>query len=159
MDLLTSDMTRLMRVCGTWRNFSPQERSQWLQAWLLLPLIAVSLNFFKLRHVQAILDRLTINKPCRVDFPAVQALTRIFYIAVRWSYLPISCLAQSLVLCWLIRNQGLIADLRIGIAKPNGKFAAHAWVEHMGVTLDEQVTSQDFVPFNKVLSSSQAQTL
>lgn len=48
-----------------------------------------------------------------------------------------SCLAKSLTLWWLLRREGIPADLRIGIRKENEQFEAHAWVEHDGAALNE----------------------
>lgn len=38
-----------------------------------------------------------------------------------------SCLAQAIALVWLLRGQGLAADVRIGVADASA-FEAHAWV-------------------------------
>lgn len=40
-----------------------------------------------------------------------------------------TCLKQSLVFCRAWRSRGLTAELRIGVQKEGGVFAAHAWVE------------------------------
>jgi hypothetical protein len=69
--------------------------------------------------------------------PAAQALARIVHGAAPWSALPANCLPRALILCRLLRRQGLQAELRLGVGKPEGEFAAHAWVEHDGVVLAE----------------------
>lgn len=38
---------------------------------------------------------------------------------------------------WLLLRQDLAAGLRIGVARPDGRLAAQAWVEHGGVALGE----------------------
>jgi hypothetical protein len=52
-------------------------------------------------------------------------------IRVAYRVLPIdaTCLKQSLVFCRVRRRHGLPAELRIGVQKREGAFAAHAWVE------------------------------
>jgi len=40
-----------------------------------------------------------------------------------------TCLKQSLIFCRAWRRRGLTAELRIGVQKEGGVFAAHAWVE------------------------------
>jgi hypothetical protein len=40
-----------------------------------------------------------------------------------------SCLPRSLVLWFLLRRQGVSAELRIGVQKREGDLKAHAWVE------------------------------
>jgi hypothetical protein len=58
------------------------------------------------------------------------------------------------VLCRLLRRQGLPATLRIGVAKPDGRLAAHAWVEHGGVALDDsQDVARRFAAFDRALLS------
>jgi hypothetical protein len=64
-------------------------------------------------------------------------IARIVGGAAAWNLLSATCLARSLVLCRLLRSEGLAADLRIGVARPGGAFRAHAWVEHHGVALGE----------------------
>jgi hypothetical protein len=52
-------------------------------------------------------------------------------------YVPGStCLSRSLVLTWLLRGNGVAADVRIGV-KTAGGFGAHAWVENGGVALND----------------------
>ncbi|QXP82894.1 lasso peptide biosynthesis B2 protein [Methylococcus sp. ANG] len=40
-----------------------------------------------------------------------------------------TCLMQALAGILMLSRQGYIAELCIGVAKPNGEFGAHAWVE------------------------------
>ena len=53
--------------------------------------------------------------------------------AIRWVYrvLPFewTCLKHALIFGHIRRNQGLAAELRIGVQKSGGVFGAHAWVE------------------------------
>lgn len=46
------------------------------------------------------------------------------------------CLEQSLALCWLLRRNGIAAELRLGV-QPR-PFQAHAWVEVDGRPLAER---------------------
>jgi hypothetical protein len=59
--------------------------------------------------------------------------TPMFHRAIRAAYriLPIepTCLKQALIVCRVRRRRGLPAELRIGVQKEGGLFAAHAWVE------------------------------
>ena len=143
-------MAKLSRSWRTFRALTWAQRGQLAQAWLLLPLVALGLRLFGFRRVQALLLRPAAAAPAREDLPAAQAAARIVHSAARWSPLPASCLARSLVLCRLLRRQGLFADLRIGVAKPNGRFEAHAWVEHLGVVLnDGQDVERRFAAFDR----------
>jgi hypothetical protein len=154
-DYWKSSMTRFIHNWQIWRFLSQQERAQWLQAWLLMPFVALGLRLFSLRRVQAMLYRNIGGNPCREDLPAAKAVVHLFHSAVRWSLLPTSCLARSLVLCWLLRNQSLEADLRIGVAILDGHFTAHAWVVHWGMALEDEEVNSHFVAFDRLPTSSQ----
>lgn len=50
-------------------------------------------------------------------------------------YLPgATCLAKSLALVRMLREEGVAADLRVGVASAS-PFEAHAWVESDGIAL------------------------
>lgn len=70
-----------------------------------------------------------------------------------------TCLEQSLVLCRMLRNRGISADLRIGARKEANRFEAHAWVEFDGTALDGGETEHlHFVPFEQSESLMETQT-
>ncbi len=46
-----------------------------------------------------------------------------------------TCLTQALALRWLLSRSGHVSVVRIGVAKQQGRFHAHAWVEHAGAPL------------------------
>jgi hypothetical protein len=48
------------------------------------------------------------------------------------------CLHRSLVLHRWLRRQGLPSQLRIGVSKSAGAFAAHAWVEMDGLVVNDR---------------------
>ncbi|HJU42917.1 MAG TPA: lasso peptide biosynthesis B2 protein [Vicinamibacterales bacterium] len=50
-----------------------------------------------------------------------------------------ACLEQSICLLWMMRRQGVDANLRIGVAP--FPFLAHAWVEHCGRPVNETADS------------------
>jgi hypothetical protein len=70
-----------------------------------------------------------------------------------------SCLEQSLVLCRMLRQRGMNADLRIGARKEANRFEAHAWVELDGTVLaGGEAEHLHFVPFERSESSMETQT-
>jgi hypothetical protein len=143
----------MLSVWHRWERLTCQERTRWFHVWSLLPLVELSLGVFGLQRVQTVLERFTSGLPCRLDLPAAEELAHLFHSATHWNILPANCLARSLVLCWLLRNQSLEADLRIGVAKFDGHFAAHAWVEHMGVALEEDDVNSLFTAFDQKVPS------
>ena len=48
-----------------------------------------------------------------------------------------NCLPRSLVLWGLLRSQGVESTLRLGFRREDRAFAAHAWVERLGVPLND----------------------
>jgi hypothetical protein len=70
-----------------------------------------------------------------------------------------SCLELSLVLCRMLRQRGMNADLRIGARKEANRFEAHAWVELDGTVIDGGAAEHlHFVPFEHSESSVGTQT-
>jgi hypothetical protein len=48
-----------------------------------------------------------------------------------------NCLHRSLVLNRVLSAQGIASDIRYGVRRRDGRFEAHAWVEHDGEPLME----------------------
>jgi hypothetical protein len=70
-----------------------------------------------------------------------------------------SCLELSLVLCRMLRQRGMNADLRIGARKEANRFEAHAWAELDGTVIDGGAAEHlHFVPFEHSESSMGTQT-
>ena len=138
----------------SWRAFRELSCGQrWLlvQAWLTLPIVAADLRLFGFRMMRTLLllgDPATAG---RTDLAAAHSLARIVHGAANRNPFHPNCLTRSLVLCRLLRRQGLAAGLRLGVAKPGGTFAAHAWVEHGGVALSEaDSVAERYVSFDEI---------
>ena len=58
-----------------------------------------------------------------------RAAGRMVKIAGRRGVFKATCLPQSLVLWYLLRRQGISAELRIGVRKEMDRLQGHAWVE------------------------------
>ena len=124
----------------SWRAFSDLSVAErWLLArtLVLLPLTAASLRILGFRRTQALLAPAVVAAPGREDLPTAQSIARIVNGAAPWSPLPAHCLPRAVVLCRLLSQQGMQAELRLGVARPDGEFSAHAWVEHAGAALAE----------------------
>jgi hypothetical protein len=57
--------------------------------------------------------------------------------ATHYSPIRPTCLEESLALWYLLSEQCITPQLRIGVRKTDGKFEAHAWVEYQGHTLNQ----------------------
>ena len=58
----------------------------------------------------------------------------------------ITCLPRSLTLWWILRRQGVAAELRMGVRRDSECIVAHAWVACNGVVIGETKHDQ-FVSF------------
>jgi len=86
-------------------------------------------------------------------------IARMAAAAARYLPFRTNCLEQSLVLWWLLRRQGIPADLKIGARKEADKFEAHAWVEFEGgVAGGSGEEHLHFVPFEGSLTFMETQT-
>jgi len=114
-----------------------------LAASLLLPAVGLALHLLGLRRTLRLLG---CDAPARsqavVSDRARDVAQAVVHAGRKYSVYPVDCLVQSIALCWLLRRQGLAAELRIGARTLTGRFEAHAWVEHGGAAIgeDEDVT-------------------
>lgn len=125
-------------------------------ALVLLPIFALLIRAVGLGRLQRILLRLSPAKT--VSAWSIGKLRRsagIVDSAARngfCHFFPANCLTRSLTLWWLLRRQGIVSDLRIGVRKTDGEFQAHAWLEHQGQALnDAEDVGASYSPFEKTL--------
>ena len=145
---------------GSWSKFeqlSWSERWLFVQALLLLPLTALALQLFGFRRLQSALASLAPSEESQeqVDTLVQQAyvITKLVKVAARIGPYHANCLQQSLVLWWLLRRQGIETDIRIGVRKETSPFEAHAWVEYLGLVLNDSAdVYQRFAVFDRVIS-------
>jgi hypothetical protein len=68
-----------------------------------------------------------------------------------------TCLPRSLVLWFLLRRQGVPAELRIGVQKSEHQLKAHAWVEvDHRVVNDTPDIATEYRPFEDIASAFRA---
>ena len=130
----------LVRKWHTLQRLSREERRLLRQALVLFPLVTISLHLCGMKRTQSFLSRLIRNSrafPPASTEPQLWKTVRMVRIAHRYNASWASCLRHSLVLWCLLRRQKIEADLRIGVGREEGAFAAHAWVEHQGMVLND----------------------
>lgn len=102
-----------------------------LEAWARLGLTELALRVVGFRRLM----RLVAACPTR---PAAAGQARESLIheriaviewAVKYQPLPSLCLARSVTLHQWLRQLGIASQVRLGVRKAGGHFAAHAWVE------------------------------
>ena len=147
----------LARKYRTLLGLTNLERSLLVKALWLLPVVAISLRIQGLRFTQDLLLWLSpsaqsIAEPIE---PQIWATVKMVQIAVRYHRPWANCLKKSLVLWILLRDRGIISEIRIGVQRESTSFAAHAWVESQGVVLnDSDDVHQRFQAFDRLFEQS-----
>lgn len=142
------------------RRFSALERPArglFLRAFVVLPLISISLRWRGFRKTKASLQHF-LPVPYGSQNPDAQAravlTAQMVRAAADHAIGDPSCLEKSLALWWLLARQGIASDLRVGIRKDGETFEAHAWVECGGATLNEpEMQHHHYAAFDAALAS------
>jgi Transglutaminase-like superfamily len=140
---MNEENERLPEKWSRYRNRPPEDRKLILRATLILPLTEIGLYFFGFRRWMELLEKfsLTAGPPQALPAELQRETARRAARAVRSAELhgptrP-NCLERSLTLWWILRRDGVDAELHIGARKEGGKFEAHAWVELAGQVLND----------------------
>jgi len=138
-------LTRLQKL----QRLSVNERWLLVQALLLLPLTLCGVYWLGVSRWTRILFRLAKLRKTSVPDPTrpedkeanirrAQAIARMVLIAAHHGAYRANCLQQTLVLCFLLRRNHLEGDIRFGARKQDGQLRAHAWVDCLGIALNEE---------------------
>lgn len=147
---------RLEATIDDWRSFRglARDEQRWLAvSMLLLPVVVLVHRCLGLRRVQWVLSRFP-RVPAGASrceggsIRLARSTWRIVRIAKNRSLCRATCLQQSIFLHWLLSQRGVVSDLRIGVSKRGGIFEAHAWVECLGIAVNESADVKiRFAPF------------
>lgn len=134
----------------------PNERWLFVRAMWMLALMALAPRFLSWQTVQHWVEqrnRRLSSKKCGARTGS-RTVTRIVFAATRYGFVRGNCLSRSLALCYLLRQEGHDARLRLGGRREAKSFEAHAWVELDGQAVDNRDdTCSSFVPFPVHLNS------
>jgi hypothetical protein len=141
-----------------YRALDRESQRLFWSAVILLPLVRLSLRLRgynrTLRSLQKRLDRPGLEP----IGPDVQKTSRMVRAALRHLPAKFTCLEESLVFWYSLRKQGISTQLRIGVRKTDGKFEAHAWVEHEGLALHQSdQMHRHYAAFDKEFSNPPAE--
>lgn len=110
-----------------------------LHAWLLVPVALLALRMCPFNQLLQWIERRPGNPPTNAsDLAKLRDIGRLVNAATARSPWTCTCLPRSLILHHLLRRRGLKSDLKIGVSRADGQFVAHAWVECLGVPLNDQ---------------------
>ena len=118
---------KLRKACG----LPTRERMLLIEAAAWFPAVELALRLVPLRRLLALCEWGSRPDTSPIGFSPERA-SRLVEAAARVYPLHATCLKKALVLYALLARRGLSARLLLGTAKEDGKFRAHAWVEHEG---------------------------
>jgi hypothetical protein len=148
-----------MRDLAKLRALSANERRLLAAALAATPVVAGGLALLGFRRTRDLLARWPRAVPraltpeeCR---SRAELVARIVGIAAGRGPVRATCLRRSLLVGWLLRRDGIETVLRIGVNRDDGRFRAHAWIEHDGRPVgDDPDVARRFTPFTVDLGAS-----
>jgi hypothetical protein len=126
------------------RRLTPADWSAGGQAWLALLAVDLGLRLLSFPRVDRLFTLRRVRTPPATPELAEATAARLAWAtraAARRHLWPMPCLPQSLCLRWLLARRGIAAELRLGVAREEGRLTAHAWVEIDGRPLGEAAES------------------
>ena len=145
------------------RALDPEARRLFFRAVALLPLIGMSLHARGYKKTQAwLLSRLQDQNPpksaANTHLELVEKTCRMVRAAEHHGLIRCTCLEESLALWYLLGQQSVTCQLRIGVRKQTGKFEAHAWVEYEGEALNQsEELHQHYAAFESEIPGAPAE--
>ena len=137
------------------RRLSWSERWLFLQAFLMLPVVSLKLDLFGFNSIYNFMIRHSskhfegITEPVRNNnnqMDKIRNTVNIVEKAVWRNIYPTNCLPRSMTLWWILRRQGVLTELCMGVRKQKDLLEAHAWVEYRGEPInDSHNVQKDFV--------------
>jgi len=121
----------MLKRLGKFARLTASEQGLLLEAWLQTTAVRLALWTLPFRLVR----RLRWDKtPVLSKIPSPERMA--WAVAVASRYVPkATCLVQALAGQALLARRGQASRLHIGVAKPEGLFEAHAWLEWEGHVL------------------------
>jgi hypothetical protein len=131
-----------MRELVKLRALSGAERRLLVVSLAFVPFVAAGLALFGFGRMRAAMARWP--RAGAAAFPTADAasaraasVAKIVAIAAGRGPVRTTCLRRSLLLWWLLRNDGIETVIRVGVNRDGGTFHAHAWVEYQGRPLND----------------------
>ena len=126
-------MRREPRKLERWRSLAARERWLLVRAAMLLSVTTALLHVVGFRWTRRIVAGSNAGIAAgEIDSHGIataERIGRLVDVAGRRGLVAARCLPRALVLCRLLRQHGMPAQLRIGVGKASDELFAHAWVE------------------------------
>jgi hypothetical protein len=133
----------LMISLGKVRQLSHRERWLLFRSLLLLPVVHAALSIFGYSRLRIAMEKIIPLKDGRTLFSRANQLeeaymmARIISIAAQYGVYKATCLRRSLVLWWLLREDGISSQICLGVRIHDHQLDAHAWVEADGFVVND----------------------
>ena len=115
----------MLRGVKRWMHLTGSDRALFARAWVTVLLTRIALWFVPFR--------LLLRRGLVRDRAGIDAKRLVWAVNTSANYVPkATCLVRALAAQVLFARYGYGAEVRIGVAKPDGQFAAHAWLEYEG---------------------------
>ena len=105
------------------------DRRLFVEAWLRLMLTIVALRTIGFRRLMHFTPAESERRPSVHEETFIMQRIASIERAARYQLRPAMCLPRSVVLHQWLRQYGILSQLRLGVAKRDQQFAAHAWIE------------------------------
>ena len=116
-------------------QLSPGERVILVQAWGLFFLVELALRILPFTRLLSLSKKVFLkqkSEPALGLVPPVPRLAWLVEVAGRYTPVTATCLKKALVLSWLLGRRGTQTEVRIGVARHDGRLKAHAWLNYDG---------------------------
>ena len=116
-------------------QLSPGERAVLVQAWGLFLLVELALRILPFTRLLTLSKKVFLNRKGEAALglvPSVSRLAWLVEVAGRYTPVTATCLKKALVLSWLLGRKGTQTEVRIGVAREEGRLKAHAWLDYDG---------------------------
>lgn len=142
------------------RRLRPEEIRLLVTGVVVLPLLVAGIRIAGFRKLLRWMARGPASEaPRRGDLERAETVSRMVAAAGRHGVVKATCLPRSLLAWWLLRREGIDAEIRIGVRRPGDALAAHAWVEHRGHPLGPDIeSSRDFASFEAAVARGERRT-
>ena len=135
------EQNRILAQSNRLRGFSAMEWLTLVAAALLLPLAGMLVSLCGVtricRAIEAYNQRGYHRKEANNAAATVQLTARLVSAASQHAPYSGNCLTQALVLWCFLLCRKITTELRVGIARREGRLAGHAWLEHRGEPLGD----------------------
>jgi hypothetical protein len=139
-----SALRRFWQLPGSERSIVVQSAFWLIATWFALRLVGF-------RRWSGFLERSSAAVNATRNFSQLDEarnVTRLLSAAASHIFVRTNCLEQAMALCYVLRRHGVPAELRFGARKDSPRLEAHAWVEHLGIPLNEDRGEHlHFLPF------------